>query len=336
MRQLYKDCIIGLILASFTFSPVAFAKPQEAKVRNASKAPLYANLIRTVKKSRKGLLISDFAEASRPMVKNREFRDIRGMLLPYWSKKFEQFTLGKDYFKIKYKGQRLFVRYVDRGGVAFMVNNKPLLWKDVLIYGRAKARMTEIINSTNLEQKKLSFLESLISELFPKAFADDGKNQRCRDLGGTVKTDDQGNYAGCTCPNGVENGPNVMPVCPTEIEPEPVPTEPIVDECDDGQPKQEDGSCPPPVKAPSKINPLLIGAGMLLLLFLLLKKKKKKKGDDGKPNEPENPVPGWTPEPEGQCPTPGARDLKEEDLPPQCRTSGCEGSGCSSGSGVIY
>ncbi len=333
MRQIYKDIVIGFILASFTFAPNAFAKPRSAKVRKVTKAPTYAGMLKTIKKSKKGLKVSSLIESAEPMIKKREYRDIRKMTLPYWDKKFDQFTVGKDYFKIKFKGKTLFARYVDRGPVAFMVNNQPFLWKDFLIYGRAKARMTEIVMGK--KAKKVSVIDSVLGSVFPKAHAR-GKADSCEDIpGATVVRNDNQSYGGCRCPDGTVTAADEAVAC-----------NPVTTECPAGEEKNAEGQCvvtapdvdpTEPSQGDNKMMwPILIGAG-LLLLILLLKKKKKKKPEPTDP-EPEPPTPGWTPEPEGQCPTPGARGLTEADLPPECRTSSCGTTSTCSGtdSGVIY
>lgn len=306
MRQIYKDIVIGMILASFTFTPVAFAKPRATKVmRGVIKAPLYTELFKTVKANRKKLKVSQFVESSAPMVKKREMRNIKKLALPFWDKRVQKFTIGKDYAKIKVNGKSLFIRYVDRGPVAFIVNKKPFLWKDVLIYSRAKARMTEILTGRK-RSKKVSFIDSILNDLFPKAHAI-GKRDRCVDLGGAPRMDGQ-TYQGCQCPNdGPFNEPNVMPTCPTEVvTPEPTP-EPIPE------------PTPQPNKPGLKEYGPLIAMGLLVLVLILLRKKKKR--GTLTPVTPVDPVPGWTPE--GTCPTPGARGLTEADLPPECRTSSC-------------
>lgn len=340
MRQIYKDIVIGLILASFTFSPAAFAKPRAPKVRNVSKAPLYTNMVKTIKSNKRGLKVSDFVESAEPMIKKREFRDVRKMALPYWDKKFDKFTVGNDYFKIKFKGSTLFARYVDRGPVAFMVNNKPFLWKDFLIYGRAKARLTEIVMGK--KAKKVSLMESLLRDVFPSAYAIDKDD--CESIAGAVYEAP----ASCTCEENqeplfvLESGRWVRNdvTCPP-----PGGAPPIIDtddECPEGTQTNPDPTeveeepCVAVTRPGSngKMNKwVLIGVGLLLLLLLLMKKKKKKKGTEDPPDEP---TPGWTPEPEGQCPTPGARGLTEADLPPECRKSSCEAAGTCTGGKVLY
>ncbi len=332
MRQIYKDLVIGLILASFTFAPSAFAKPRSVKARSVTKAPLYAGMLKAVKKNKKGLKVSSFVESAKPMIKNREYKDIQKMALPYWDKKFDQFTIGKDYFKIKFKGAVLFGRYVDRGPVAFMVNNQPFLWKDILIYGRAKARLTEILMGKRA--KKVSFIESVLNDFFPKAHAR-GKADSCENIeGAQALQNENGAYTGCKCPDGIT-------ISPADEEPS-CPTGPI--QCPDDQTRNADGQCveagrvivtePPGEK--KEISPWLIGAGLVAIIALILILKKKKKDPEG--GDDDTPTPGWTPEPEGQCPTPGARGLTEADLPPECRTSSCgttDSCGSTSG-GVIY
>ncbi len=199
MKKIYKDIVIGLILASFIFTPAAFAKPQNINIKKTVKTPHYANMLKTIQNKKRNLKVSDFVESAEPMMSKRAYRDIVKMTLPLWDKKFAQFKVGKDYFKIKFKGQSLFVKYVDKGPVAFLVNGQSFLWKDFLIYERAKARLTDIIIGKGA--KKVSFIESILNDLFPKAYA--GNAEQCEKDYGGEPIREKGKYIGCKCPNGI-------------------------------------------------------------------------------------------------------------------------------------
>ncbi len=248
MKKIYKDILIGLILASFVFTPTAFAKPQGVDIKNSVKVPSYAKMSKVIKKNKKALKVSDFIESAKPMLNKRAYKDILKMAFPVWDKKFVKFKVGQDYFKIKFKDQSLFIRYVDQGPVAFIVNDEPFLWKDFLIYSRVKARLTQII--MNGKTKKVSFIESILKDLFPKAYAvlpeisytsaecqekkakggDQCKSKnpiQChpraiacgcsfggKALVGTTKDGNQV-YGGCKCPNEYIFKPNKSPtLCP--------------------------------------------------------------------------------------------------------------------------
>jgi hypothetical protein len=339
MRQIYKDTVIGFILASFVFSPVAFAKPSSSRVKTATKStkPLYTNLENTIRSNKKGLKISSFVSAAEPMVKNREFRDLKKGFLPYWDKKFDKMIVGNDHFLVEFKGQKVFGRFVDRGPIAFIINGKPLLWKDVLIYGKAKKRILDILGVRTSNSRKVSFQDFILEQLFPKAYGI--TEDYCKDLGKDFIPEGPDGKPTCACPTGMafkygagcqptgeavtcENMPGSVPnddktacvcasgsvwtpenLCNSRVEPEPVVTE---------------------EKKDNKWGLIIFGAAALLILFLMLKKKKKPTTPTT-PTDPivDPPVPGWTPEPEGQCPTPGARGLTEADLPPECRKTTC-------------
>ena len=338
MRQIYKDIIIGFILASFVFAPGAFAKPKAPKlIQRTSKVPLYSKMAKTIKNSRRGVKISDFVGSAEPMVKNREFRDIKKMLMPFWDKKFDSLNVGDDYFKLTFKGQTIFARYVDRGPVAFIINNKPLLWKDVLIYSRIKARVTEIITGKKPKKaKKVSMIEMLLQDMFPSAHAK--TEAQCDEIIGAKYT----SAKKCICTVGVLKGKKATDEgCPVDDKEPRDPPPTVVDPKDPPGPiVYEPEPYPEEEEEKSGINWWMIGivgAIILLIIFLLKKKKHKKKIV---PDVDPPPVPGWTPEPEGQCPTPGARGLTDADLPPECRKSNCQtrtnGTCLRSNGGVIH
>lgn len=336
MRHLFKNTISGLIIASFIYAPEAFSKPPTAKMTQVKKSskPLYAGLLQTIRKSKKGVKVSDFTEAAKPMIKNREYKDVRRMMYPFWDKKFDEVVVGSDYFKLSYKGHTVFARYVDRGPVAFIVNNQPVLWKDILIYGRAKKRLTEILRGGS--EEKTSWIDSLRNYILPKAFARGMKEDTenfCTN--NKLPLVDRNGRQTCLCPEG--SGRVGL----------------YADEDEDGEPREADcGALVAPVVVPggggTVVTPaptekkgggllplLLIGGAMLLFLLLMKRKKKKPVTPPVTPPTtptPEPPTPDWDPEPEGQCPTPGARGLTAADLPASCRKSSCQATNSCSGS----
>jgi len=359
MRQLYKDIVIGFILASFVYTPGAFAKPRSPRVKstsNKSAKPLYTNLERTIRSNKKGLKVSKFVTSAQPMVKKREFRDLKKMFLPFWDKTFDKMVVGQDYFVVDFKGQKIFGRYVDRGPIAFIVNGKPFLWKDMLIYGKAKRRMMEIMGMDTSKNRKVSIHEFLMDQFFPQAFAVT-KDLCAKTKGAKFTPDPKGdpNAGDCQCPDGLEfrrdGGCQVVttPALSCANKPGTIPNEDGTKcYCESGiQWSAEEGCEAGPLvgKEPAKKKSsmgmwLLIGAALLLFLLLMMKKKKKKPSTPPVVNPPvvDPPIPGWTPEPEGQCPTPGARGITEADLPPECRKSTCsDTNSCTpSSGGAIY
>lgn len=321
MRHIYKHVIIGFILASFTFSPTAFAAPGQMTKREKG----VNNVIKVIKSSKKGVKMSNMVEAFKPLLKTRVYRTVVKDSLPFWDKKFSKVIVGKDYVKLTYNGRTMFARYVDRGPIAFIVNNKPLLWKDFLTFEKAKNRLSEILVGHSI--KKVSFLEKFMSYFSYTAYAKDEED--CLQLGRSYNDGRCG-----TCLDGFQLLPEMTEEAllerqgahcertPATVEEE----EPVISPVDEVPPPQQE----------DEFNwmPLLIVGGMLLL-FLLLSRKKKGGGDgddDPEPVDPDPPIVGWTPE--GSCPTPGARGLTEADLPPQCRQSSCGSSGtCAPSSG---
>ncbi len=345
MRQIYKHTVIGLILASFTFTPVAFAKPRTVKMRKISKIPSHANMKKVIRSGRRGLKVSTLVESAKGMVKKREMRDIRKMTLPFWDKKFSKFTVGKDYFKIKFRGKTVFGRYVDRGPVAFMINNKPLLWKDFLVYGRAKARLFEIFTGKKKKARKVSSIDFILNSFFMAKAEARTPESKCEAFGGQMVSEsrranfnaDEGTMEldpengtltlepGCYCMSGLkanfdpkatigednvdgQNGPNPYML---STNPGNCPGAPAVVET----PGTDTPQPAPPVNDDDMKTLFLIGFALLLLI--LISKRKPK------PPTPEPPIPGWTPE--GTCPQVGDRGMTEADLPPRCRTSSCDG-----------
>gem|GEM_PF-1790246 len=404
MRQIYKDIVIGFILASFVFTPGAFAKPQSTKIKRTStksSKQLFSKLDRALKTNKKGMKISKFVEAAKPMVKKREFRDLKKSFMPFWDKKFDKMVVGKDYFVVGFKGRKVFGRFVDRGPIAFIINGQPLLWKDVLIYGRAKNRLMNIMGIKKSGKRKVSFHQYLLNEFFPKAFSFT-RDECTKDSTLTfVPSASNPDIGDCLCPSGKEfkRGAScaVTPAAASCSEANPgavylnnqcvclgennaqtpangrCPDAEVVRSCEskpgtvlkgedcicengtawteEKQCSNEDPAPGPVVPGPpgesggnDKIGKILFGALLLLVLFTILKNRKKRKSSDDDDEEEEDkvvtvPVPGWTPEPEGQCPTPGARGITEADLPPECRKSTCsDTNSCtdSDSGGVIY
>lgn len=345
MRQIYKDIIVGFILASFTFAPAAFARPRTVKMQKASKAPGYLKMQKAIRSSKKGLKVSTLIESAEGMIKRREFKDVRKLALPYWDKKFDKVTVGKDYFKIKFKGYSLFARYVDRGSVAFMVNNQPLLWKDFLNYRKMKVRLAEILTGKKRKARKVSSIDLILNAIFPQAHAKTTEaNCQDGDIPGAQWYEEgfpEGDDSkGCYCTEGLKKGmdpksnlsqsdgnngfmlTDPRPGCPADpavgtTTPTPAPTE------DEGK--------------DNTMMWLMIGAAALLLLFLLMKKKKTDDDDDDDDDDPDPPVPGWTPE--STCPEVGDRGMTEDDLRatyPQCYKSSCDDTdSCTGSSGIV-
>ena len=244
-------------------------------------------------------------------------------------------VIGNDYVFVKYKGKTIIAKYVDRGPMAFIVNSKPLLWKDLLTYDKTKARLEEILNPR--KAKKVSVLDKFFGKLSSFAFAIT-KEEECRDIFRGVSTVDDQFCGSCiygyTAPNNPITGNpmsaedlnsgdfNTQPCTPQQVitpvvapEPEPVIT------------AEEDEFNWTPI--------VLFGAAAFLIFMLSRRNRNRNNDDDPSPDpDPEPPVIGWTPE--GSCPTPGARGLTPADLPPECRASGCESTNsCAGGSGSL-
>ena len=162
MRHLFKNLIVALIVTSFVFTPEVIAKPVGIKAKDINK------VYKVVKKNKKGVKLSSFVEANKPLLKRSVYKRITRDAFPFWDKKMSV-AFGKDSVKISYKGKTLFAKYVDRGPVAFIVNKKPVLWKDVLTYGKAKARLEEIIRGKS--SKKVSARDKFFGKMSSFAFA---------------------------------------------------------------------------------------------------------------------------------------------------------------------
>ena len=164
MRHLFKNLIAALIVTSFVFTSEVIAKPVGIKAKDINK------VYKVVKKSKKGVKLSSFVEANKPLLKRSVYKRITRDAFPFWDKKMSV-VFGKDSVKISYKGKTLFAKYVDRGPVAFIVNKKPVLWKDVLTYGKAKARLEEIIRGKS--SKKVSARDKFFGKVSSFAFAEE-------------------------------------------------------------------------------------------------------------------------------------------------------------------
>ena len=176
MRHLYKSALIGLITVSFIFTPSVFARPVGQKIKTKD----LNRVLKVIKKSKKGVNVSRFLESTKPLFKRKVYKKITKDAFPYWDKKISKVVFGKDYVKMKYKGKTLFAKYVDRGSIAFIVNNKPLLWKDMLTYRKTKARLKEILSGKK-SKKKVGVLNKFFGRMSDFAFAKDDGNG-----GGTV------------------------------------------------------------------------------------------------------------------------------------------------------
>ena len=164
MVRLSKNTLIGLIVTSFIFTPNAFAKPQKVKTRGLNR------VLKVIKKSKNGVDVSSFLESTKPIFKRRVHRRIIRDAFPYWDKKISKMVFRKNYVKVKYKGKTLFAKYVDRGPIAFIINNKPLLWKDMLTYRKTKTRLEEILSGKK-SKKKVSALDRFFGRMSYFAFA---------------------------------------------------------------------------------------------------------------------------------------------------------------------
>jgi len=332
MKHFIKSTFLSFIVTTFVFSPQVMAKPSGPKVTEKR----IKDVLNTVQKSkRKGVKVSEFIEATKPLLKRKIFKRLRKDNYPYWDRRMTKVAFGKSQVIVKYKNHVIAAKYVDKGPVAFIVNNKPLLWKDVVVYERMKKRMYEIMGIKG--NKKVSFLNDFMRKLSSEAFADDGYNYPGSDKETKCKNQNRkyynGNCAGCVegtvytdHPNGeqhlIENDragtirckelrrPIVTPiVVPAEPAPAPKPAPPVDDE-----------------EGFDKRGLILFGIGALAIL-MLWKNKRKKSSSGSSPNivpDPVTPVVDdttpavvWTPE--GSCPTPGARGLTPADLPPECR-----------------
>lgn len=348
MRHIYKHIIIGFILASFTFSPSAFAAP--GKLSKSDKE--LKNVIKVIKKSKKGVKMSDMVESVKPLLRKRVYRTIARDTLPFWDKKFSKVNIGRDYARITYNGRTLFMRYVDRGPVAFMVNNKPLLWKDFMTYEKARDRIYEII--TGRPMKKVSFLEKFMSYFSKTAYA--VTEESCADRGRSFSSSSR--CGGClpgynldenSTDDDFQNNDTRCYAPPPDTDDEPARPIPP-DTADQGDGDDDDkmlgGLFENLDWLPLAAAGAFIGFVIIKILSSMFNKNKSDSDTedqadveplpvDPEPADPEPPLAGWTPE--GSCPTPGARGqdrgLATADYPPECRQSGCS-SGTCEGSGT--
>ena len=169
MRHLFKNLIAALIVTFFVFTPEVIAKPAKIKDKDVNK------VYDLVKKNKRGVKVSSFVEANKPLLKRSVYKRITRDAFPFWDKKMSV-VFGKDTVKISYKGKTLFAKYVDRGPVAFIVNKKPVLWKDVLTYDKAKARLEEIIRGES--SKKVSLRDKFFGKMSSFAFAGENISEK--------------------------------------------------------------------------------------------------------------------------------------------------------------
>ena len=319
MRQIYKDLVIGFILASFVFAPGAFAKPRAPKVSSKSPASRMLKTVRAHKK--KKLKLSKLVTSAKPMLHKTIYRSMKKSALPYWDKKFDTAEIGDDYFKLSLKGKTVFGKYINNRNVAFIINNKAIYWKDVKTYGAAKSRIMEILGVRQKRKSKVSLIEMMLSEMWPEAYAET-KPSDCTSLGGDGAKYDKQNKT-CICNNNYAEYSRDKG-CVIDHDAQCEETEPGTVYNDDkdacvcpdgsewgGQKIRCNGAphtpLPPEAKEEEERNPwllpLIIGAGVLLAFFLF-----KGDDDDDKPSAPPvvNRPKGWTPE--GTTPTEGARD----------------------------
>ena len=335
MRHSLKNSIIGLIIVSFVMTPEAFAKPAGSKKLQRT----LGRVKKVVKESKNGVKLSSFLEATKPILRRKVYKQMARDASPYWDSKMSKVVYGKDFVIIRYRNEIIHAKYVDRGPMAFIVNNKPFLWKDLMTYEKTKARLAEIITGKNAsKRKKVSFFDSFMNQLSMIAYADYGKDKKttCKQKNRDLAPSQQ--HCG-PCLDGF-----------TAMHPLAQPPRPYTDEeLNDFQ--NNSVECmkaqivePPnePVVDEEEFDwlPLALFAGAALLIFLL--SRRDNDSDDTPavtptppvvvpPTEPPvepPPVAGWTPE--GSCPTPGARGLTPADLPPECRSTTCTGSSCNS------
>ena len=317
---------------SFVFAPTAFAKPQ--KVRLTSSQPGYLKVVKTLRSNKKGVKVSTLMNSASDMIGQNEFANMKSLALPYWGQKFDTAKIGKDYFKFSFKGKTIFGRYVDRGPVALIVNNKPVLWKDFVQYGSFKKRMGSILGIPASKKKRVSFIDHFLSEMWPKAFAD--SKESCAKTEGTTY-DDATKI--CYCSDGSRWDPS--DACLGSAKPNPEPDKDCshkpgteysyIDEActcsngniwgqkkgcgddnddrgrddrDDYEDDEGDEELPAPPKKKrfdwKKILLIggIVGAGVLLWKFLKKRRNKRRKPNGTLPP----PIVGWTPEPENPLP----------------------------------
>ena len=345
MKHFIKSSFLSFIITTFVFSPQVMAKPSGPKVTEKR----IKNVLDIVKKSKKkGVKVSDFIESTKPLFKRKIFKRLRKDAYPYWDKRMTKVAFGKSQVIVRYKDHVIAAKYVDKGPVAFIVNNKPLLWKDVVVYERMKRRMYEIMGVKG--NKKVSFINNFIKKLSWEAFADDSysyptsdKERKCIDMNRVYLN---GNCAGCLRgtqytdhPSGEQHliaDDRAGTIRCVELR-RPVVTPIVVP----AKPVKPTKPTPPPVSDEEEFDKRgLILFGIAALAILMLWKNKKKKKSSGSSHDPVvdpvvPPSDVWTPE--GSCPTAGARGLTPADLPPECRgnESCVETNTCTTNEGSI-
>ncbi len=207
LKFIGRDLLIGLITASFVYSPDAFAKPNN---RASKKAVPYAQMLKLIK-TPGAKKASDIADAVKPMFKKREYRLFLKDTMRSWDSKVEKLVVGRNYFRFRSKGKTYFARFVDRGPIAFVLNNKPVLWKDLLFYSKMRSRVHEI--TTGRKLTRVSMLENFLNYFSSSAY---GRGDN---------------------PNRFDDDPTtVVPVEQIPVEPVPVEPMPPVDQLPQVQP----------------------------------------------------------------------------------------------------
>lgn len=168
LKFIGRDLLIGLITASFVYAPNAFAKPNN---RARKKAVPYEQMLKLAKKSGQTSM-SELSDAAKPVFKRRGYKLFSKDLMRSWDTKIDKMVIGRNYFKFKSEGRVYFGRYVDRGPVAFILNNKPILWKDVLFYNNLRSRIYNI--TTGKKLRKVSYLEDFLSYFTKEVYGDGG------------------------------------------------------------------------------------------------------------------------------------------------------------------
>lgn len=168
MRHLCKELVTALIVASFVFSPSAFAKQRRGSYAREAK-PFYEALRLLKQNKKKPATFEELAGAGEHLLRRKEYKRFDRDARRFWDRKIGKVVVGKNYFKFKYGGKKVFGRFVDRGKVAFVLNNKPILWKDVVNYGRLNVRVREILSGK--KRKKRTAFSEFLSYLSGKAHA---------------------------------------------------------------------------------------------------------------------------------------------------------------------
>ena len=353
MKHFIKSTFLSFIVTTFIFSPQVMAKPSGPKVTEKR----IKNVLSLVKKNRKkGVKVSQFVESTKPLLKRKIFKRLRKDSYPYWDKRMTKVAFGKNQVIVKYKNHVIAAKYVDKGPVAFIVNNKPLLWKDVIVYERMKKRMYEIMGIKG--NTKVSFIDEFMKKLSSKAFAiitvandSSEKETTCKDKNRKYV---DGNCGGCVEGTHYPHHPRKEQFLIDEDKAGNTPCERIIRVPDPATipvppPKPETETeteqaivkpTPEPAEEEEEFDKRgLIAFGIAALVILMLARKDKKKASSGSYSDPEavpvSPAEVWTPE--GACPTPGARGLTPADLPPECRANeSCVNTNtCTSNEGSI-